>query len=302
MSTKPKILVVGSANMDMVIQSDHFPAPGETIIGGDFLLIPGGKGANQAVAAARLGGDVCFITKLGQDLFGNQNLLNYQQAGIDTKYIQQIPDVPSGVALITVDKKGENTIIVAPGANHQLLEADIQSNSSAFDWADMVLLQLEIPFATVNEVVKMCQKFQKRLILNPAPAAHLSDEILEGLFMISPNETEAEMLTGVKVMDEKSAQEAAAFFQLKGVQNVIITLGPAGAYVYSKAFQGILPTAQVLAKDTTAAGDTFNGALAVALAKDQSMVEAVQFALKAATLSVQRIGAQSSIPFSHELT
>lgn len=302
MSTKPKILVVGSANMDMVIQSDHFPAPGETIIGGDFLLIPGGKGANQAVAAARLGGDVCFITKLGQDLFGNQNLLNYQQVGIDTRFIQQIPDVPSGVALITVDKKGENTIIVAPGANHQLLEADIQSNSSAFEWADMVLLQLEIPSATVKEVVRMCQKFQKRLILNPAPAAHLSDEILEGLFMISPNETEAEMLTGVKVMDEKSAQEAAAYFELKGIQNVIITLGPAGAYVYTKAFQGILPTAQVVAKDTTAAGDTFNGALAVALAQERSMVEAVHYALKAATLSVQRIGAQSSIPFSHELT
>jgi ribokinase len=302
MSTKPKILVVGSANMDMVIQSNHFPAPGETIIGGDFLLIPGGKGANQAVAASRLGGDVSFISKLGQDLFGTQNLLNYQQAGIDTSYIRQIPDVPSGVALITVDKNGENTIIVAPGANHHLLEADIQANISAFVWADIVLLQLEIPYATVNEVVKICQKLQKRLILNPAPAAHLSDEILEGLFMISPNETEAELLTGVKVIDEKSAQEAAAYFELKGVQNVIITLGPAGAYVYTKAYQGILPTAQVVAKDTTAAGDTFNGALAVALAQDKSMVEAVQYALKAATLSVQRMGAQSSIPFSHELT
>ncbi|WP_291781463.1 ribokinase [Cecembia sp.] len=301
MSPKPKILVIGSANMDMVIQSDHFPAPGETIIGGDFSLIPGGKGANQAVAASRLGGEVCFISKLGQDIFGQQNLLNYQKEGVDTQYISQIPDVPSGVALINVDKSGENTIIVAPGANHQLLPKDLETNKAAFEKADMILLQLEIPLETVNEAVNLGRKMDIPIILNPAPAAQLPDELLSQLFLISPNETEAEFLTGIKVHDGASAKKAAEYFLKKGVQHVIITMGASGAYLHTNTFEGILPTEKVSAKDTTAAGDTFNGALAVALGEGKTIKEAVNFALRAATISVQKLGAQSSIPHLNEL-
>ncbi|MGY6741726.1 MAG: ribokinase [Cecembia sp.] len=301
MSHKPKILVIGSANMDMVIQSDHFPAPGETIIGGEFSLIPGGKGANQAVAAARLGGEVCFISKLGQDIFGQQNLFNYQNEGIDCQFIGQIPEIPSGVALITVDKHGENTIIVAPGANHQLLPDDLDKGRRAFEAADMILLQLEIPMETVLAAVNLGSALGKRIILNPAPAGPLSDELLSNLFLISPNETEAEFLTGVKVHDEASAKKAAQYFLQKGVQHVIITMGASGAYLHTNNFEGILPTDKVTAIDSTAAGDTFNGALAVALGEGKDLVYAVKFALKAATLSVQRMGAQTSIPHMHEI-
>jgi ribokinase len=301
MHNLPKILVIGSANMDMVIQSDHFPVPGETIMGGDFSLIPGGKGANQAVAAARLGGEVRFICKLGQDVFGQQNLLNYQNEGIDTQNIEQIPEIPSGVALITVDKSGENTIIVAPGANQHLLPGDLEANKAAFEQADMILLQLEIPLETVLTAFNLGTKMGKPIILNPAPAAQLPDELLSQLFLICPNEIEAEYLTGIKVYDAASANKAARHFIEKGVEHVIITLGASGAYVLSKAFEGMLPTEKVTAKDTTAAGDTFNGALAVSLAQGKDLVSSVKFALKAATLSVQRMGAQTSIPYHHEM-
>lgn len=302
MENSPQILVIGSANMDMVIQTSHFPSPGETIIGGDFSLIPGGKGANQAVAAARLGGKVCFITQLGTDLFGNNNLDNFKKEGIDTSHILQNPEQPSGVALITVNEEGENTIIVAPGANHQLKEEDILEAEEKFTATDILLVQLEIPLATVLASIKMAKKFDKKLILNPAPATDLGKEFYQGLYMITPNETEAELLSGIKIMDENSAKSAAAVLASKGVQHVVITLGASGAFVYSPDFTGILPTEKVKAVDTTAAGDTFNGALAVALAKGSGLKSAVEFALKAATLSVQRLGAQSSIPTLKELS
>ncbi|MFD2203813.1 ribokinase [Shivajiella indica] len=302
MDYKPKILVIGSANMDMVIQSDHFPSPGETIIGGKFSLIPGGKGANQAVAAARVGGEVSFISKLGKDLFGETNLENFKNEGIDTSLIKQIPDQPSGVALITVDSSGENTIIVAPGANSHISTVDIQAADSHFEHAAIILTQLEIPLPTVLSCIEKAKKKGKPLILNPAPATDLSEAFFEGLFMITPNETEAELLTGIQIRDDDSAESAAKALFGKGVQNVIITLGAGGAFVYTEGFKGRIPTKKVQAVDSTAAGDTFNGALAVALAKGESIEKAVQFALKAATLSVQRMGAQSSIPTLEELS
>lgn len=302
MQSKPKILVIGSANMDMVIQSDHFPVPGETIIGGDFSLIPGGKGANQAVAAARLGGDVCFITRLGEDVFGSQNLLNFQKEGIDTSYIHQIPDVPSGVALITVDKSGENTIIVAPGANAHLSQEDMKASEQRFEEAELILLQLEIPLETVIAAAALGNKMGKKVLLNPAPAQKLPDSLYENLQLLTPNETEAEFLTGIAIKDERSAEKASLYFLEKGVKGVIITLGAKGSYLYTEEFKGILPTSKVMAKDTTAAGDTFNGGLAVALGKGLPIKDAVKFAMKAATLSVQRMGAQTSIPFLHELS
>jgi ribokinase len=298
---KPKILVIGSANMDMVIKTDHFPVPGETIIGGDFSLIPGGKGANQAVAAARLGGDVCFITQLGKDLFGEQNLENYKKEGIDTSGITQNPNQPSGVALITVDKSGENTIIVAPGANHSLSVAEIAIASEPFQQADIVLVQLEVPFPVVKEACQKAYGLGKRVILNPAPAMDLPDSIFPLLYLICPNETEAEYLTGIKVIGEASAYQAASRLRNKGMQRVIITMGAVGAFLFTDSFQGIIPTTRVEVKDTTAAGDTFCGALAVALGNGKNIQEAVTFALKAATLSVQRLGAQTSIPYFEEI-
>jgi ribokinase len=302
MSQKPKILVIGSANMDMVIKADHFPVPGETIIGGEFSLIPGGKGANQAVAAARLGGQVTFLSKLGTDVFGDTNLKNFQNEGINTSLIGQCPDHPSGVALITVDKSGENTIIVAPGANSQITVENINKASSSFDQAELILAQLEIPLDAVLSSIKTAREKGKRLILNPAPASPLTKEFLEGLYMITPNETESKLLTGIAVTDGPSAEASAAIFVEKGVQNVIITMGASGAFVYTKEYKGMVPTEKVKAIDTTAAGDTFNGALAVALAQGNTMENAVKFALKAATLSVQRMGAQSSIPRLEELS
>jgi len=298
---KPKILVIGSANMDMVIGTDHFPVPGETIMGGQFSLIPGGKGANQAVAAARLGGDVCFITQLGKDVFGNQNLENYKKEGIDTTWIRQNPEQPSGVALITVDKSGENTIIVAPGANHTLSVEEISTASKAFQEADIVLVQLEVQYPVVEEVCKKAYGLGKRVILNPAPAMELPESLFPLLYLITPNETEAEYLTGIKVIGEASAYQAASRLRNKGVQRIIITMGAVGAFLFTDTFQGIIPTIKVEVKDTTAAGDTFCGALAVALGNGKSIQDAVDFALKAATLSVQRFGAQTSIPYLEEL-
>lgn len=297
MHKKPKILVIGSANMDMVIRTNHFPVPGETIIGGEFSLIPGGKGANQAVAAARLGGDVCFISQLGKDVFGNQNLENFKKEGIDTTLIRQNPDRPTGVALITVDKSGENAIIVAPGANHALSVAEIAAASNAFQQADIVLLQLEVQIPVVVEACQKAYGLGKRVILNPAPAMDLPESLFPLIYLITPNETEAEFLTGIKVIGEASAYQAASRLRNMGLPRIIITMGSGGAFLFTDSFQGIIPTSTVEAIDTTAAGDTFCGALAVALGNGVDIQDAVAFALKAATLSVQRFGAQSSIPF-----
>lgn len=302
MKDKPKILVIGSANMDMVIKTDHFPVPGETIIGGNFSLIPGGKGANQAVAAARLGGEVGFLAQLGEDVFGARNLENYRKEGINISLIKLNPNKPSGVALITVDKSGENTIIVAPGANETLSVDELYKAKDSFEAADMILIQLEIQLSVVFEACKMAFDLGKKIILNPAPAAILQPEIFPFLFLITPNETEAEQLTGVKVFDKHTAFEASEMLMAKGVENVIVTMGAAGAYVHTREFKGIIPTKKVIALDSTAAGDTFNGALAVALVKGGGMKEAVEFALKAATISVTKMGAQSSIPYLKDLS
>lgn len=301
MQAKPKILVIGSSNMDLVVKTSHFPKPGETIIGGSFSMIPGGKGANQAVAAARLGGEVALVAQIGNDPFGTANLHNYQNEGIDTAYVEQDSEAPSGIALITVDKSGENTIIVASGANARMNVDNLERASMLFEWADVVLLQLEIPMAVVTESAKMAKARGKTVILNPAPAQALPSELLENVDIITPNETEAEFLTGVSVSDVSSAALAAARFNASGIQQVIITLGENGAFLADGKTNAIIPTQSVKAVDTTAAGDTFNGALAVALGKGEAINNAMVFALKAATLSVQRLGAQSSIPYLSEL-
>lgn len=296
------ILVVGSSNTDMVIKTNHFPAPGETILGGQFLMNAGGKGANQAVAAARLGGKVTFVGKTGNDIFGRQAIQQLANEGINVEYMVTDLENPSGVALITVDHKGENSIVVAPGSNGTLNEADFDKAIVALDHAEYVLMQLEIPLSTVEHIAALAFDKQKKVILNPAPAAKLSDELLSKLYIITPNETEAELLTGIKVTDELSALKAATFLHEKGVEIIIITMGSAGAFILANGQSEIINTIKVEAVDTTAAGDTFNGALTVALSEGKTLKESILFANKAAAISVTRIGAQASVPFRNEIT
>ena len=297
-----KILIVGSSNTDMVIKTHNFPAPGETILGGRFLMNAGGKGANQAVAAARLGGMVTFVGKIGDDIFGKQAVQQLEDEGINVDFVAVDPENPSGVALITVDKKGENSIVVAPGSNGTLSSADFDKAIAELDDSEFVLMQLEIPIPTVEHIARMAAKKQKKVVLNPAPAAVLTDELLKNLYIITPNETEAELLTGIKVTDEQSALKAALVLNEKGVEVVIITMGSAGAFLLSNGKSEIISAPKVEAVDTTAAGDTFNGALVVALSEGKTIQESIAFANKAAAISVTRIGAQSSVPFRKEIS
>jgi ribokinase len=298
---KQKIVVVGSSNTDMVVKAHHFPQPGETILGGDFYVFQGGKGANQAVASARLGGDIVFICKVGNDAFGNSALQHYQQEGIDISAIAIADVAPTGVALITLNAEGENTIVVASGANALLSEDDIANAGFVFADAGYIITQLETPIRTIEYLATIAKVESKKLILNPAPAALIPEVILDGLFLITPNESETALLTGIHVKDESTAKAAVCVFKSKGVQNVIITLGSKGAYVACSDFEGLIPAYQVKAVDTTAAGDVFNGALVVALAEDKSWKEAVEFASKAAAIAVTKLGAQASAPYLNEI-
>lgn len=296
-----RILVIGSSNTDMVIKTEHLPLPGETILGGKFLMNPGGKGANQAVAASRLGSKVTFITKRGNDLFGNQAVGLLMREGIDTQYVVKDNDLPSGVALITVDGSGENSIVVAPGSNGNLLNDDIDVHVFDPKIFSILLLQLEIPIQTVEYCAEMATKSGIRVILNPAPACPLSADLLANVWLITPNETEAESLSGIKISDMESVEQAASALKAKGVKNVIITLGETGAYIKSDEFTGLVQGIKVEPLDTTAAGDVFNGALAVAISEGQSLKDAVVFANRAASISVTRMGAQASAPFRNEI-
>jgi len=296
-----KIIVVGSTNMDMVVKTTHIPVPGETVLGGSFFMNPGGKGANQAVAVARLGGDVTFVSKMGNDVFGKQSFQLLEEEGINTAYIVSDDELPSGVALITVDESGQNSIVVAQGANATLIPADIQEVLQEIETCTIVLLQLEIPMATVEFLVEYASAKQTTVILNPAPAAHLSDALLQHIDIITPNESEASILSGIPVTDMESAKQAALAIQKLGVKTVIITLGPKGALILDRSEFHVVPARVVETVDSTAAGDVFNGGLAVALAEGKSITEAVGFACEAAAFSVTRLGAQSSIPYRNEL-
>ena len=302
MTNPSSITVVGSANTDMVILADHFPSPGETILGGKFLMNPGGKGANQAVAAARLGGKVSFISRVGDDIFGQETFQNLQREGIDTRGLHKHPSLPSGVALITVDSQGENTIVVASGANMALSPEELAQHLSVIQSGEILLMQLEIPLESVLFAARAAFQSGRKVILNPAPAVTLPLEIYPYIYALTPNETETAQLTGIKVNDEKSAKKAAEKLVSLGVQHAVITLGAAGAYLYSKDVQRIIPAPKVTAIDSTAAGDTFNGGLAVALAEGMDWVAAVTFANRAAALSVTQMGAQASIPLRQAVT
>lgn len=301
MDQQKSICVIGSSNTDMVVKGEKLPIPGETVMGGDFLMNPGGKGANQAVAAARLGGQVQFVAKVGNDMFGRQAVQQFQRERINVNYVATDADHPSGVALINVDAKGENCIAVAPGSNAFLKAEEVEPALENLGTSAMVLMQLEIPLPTVDYAVKRSHEKGLRVVLNPAPAQALPDSLFSCLYLITPNETEAELLTGLRVIDEATAHEAACQLRQKGVANVIITLGSKGAYLLSEHFAGIVPAPPVTAMDTTAAGDCFNGALVVALAENKSLEEAVAFACKAASICVTRMGAQASMPLRKEV-
>jgi ribokinase len=298
---KNKIVVIGSSNTDMVLKTERFPKPGETILGGEFFLFQGGKGANQAVAAARLGGQVSFICKVGNDVFGNNAVKHYDHEGIDVSGVLMDSNAPTGVAVITVNKSGENSIIVASGANALLSVNDIKSSGNVLEAADWIVTQLETPLPVITYLSLYAKDNKKNLILNPAPALQLPNTVYQGLFLITPNENETELLTGINVIDEDSAKKAAVILKTRGVQNVIITLGSRGAYVDCADYVGIIESYKVTPVDTTAAGDVFNGALVVALAEKNSWRDAVQFACKAAAISVTKMGAQTSAPTRKEM-
>ncbi|MBW6501634.1 MAG: ribokinase [Bacteroidales bacterium] len=296
-----RILVIGSSNTDMVIKTRKIPEPGETILGGTFLMNPGGKGANQAVAAARLGCKVTFIGKRGNDLFGNQTIGLLMREDIDTRYIAKDPVLPSGVALITVDDEGENSIVVAPGSNGNLLPEDIPKRIFESGKFGILLLQLEIPIDTVEYCAIAATGKNMKVILNPAPARTLPETLLRNIWLATPNEIEAEALTGIIINESADAEKAASRLIEMGIKNVIITLGPEGAWLKTDSFSDLIPGVKVEAVDTTGAGDVFNGAVAVALAMGKDLREAVVFANKAAAISVTRLGAQASAPYLNEM-
>ena len=296
-----RIVVLGSTNTDMVISGKKIPVPGETISGGRFLMNPGGKGANQAVAVARLSakrGACTFIAKVGNDLFGRDSAVRMKRNGIDAKLIVDRKE-PSGTALILVDPKGQNVISVALGANGTLSPKDIAPYRKDIESAAALLMQLETPIATIVAAAKWAKAKGVPVILNPAPAAKLPSELYKCLEWITPNETEAELLTGVKVKDAASAQKAVDAFLRRGVKHVAITMGVKG--VYCGNCRKLHPAKKVKAVDCVAAGDTFNGAFVVALAEGKCCKDAISFAQKASAISVTRPGAQSSVPFRREI-
>jgi len=285
----------------MVIKADRLPVPGETVIGGTFFMNPGGKGANQAVAAARLGGKVTFISKTGNDVFGKQSIELYNNEGINTRYIFSDETGPSGIALITVDSHGENCIVVASGANALLSPDDIECARAEIETGDIVLMQLEIPIETVEYAAELVNKKNIKVILNPAPARALSDKLLKSTYIITSNESEAEILSGIKVSDWESAKKAAKVINSKGANIVVITLGAKGSLIFDNGEYHHVEACKVEAVDTTAAGDTFSGTLCVGLSEGKSIIDAVKLATNACAVTVTRMGAQSAIPYRKEL-
>ena len=285
----PRVLVVGSSNTDLVVAVAEIPNPGQTVLGGDVRVVAGGKGANQAVAAARLGAQVTFIARLGDDAYGHQSRLGFLAEGIDTAFVFESPGVPSGVALIAVAASGENSIVVAPGANSRLCEADVRAASAAFDEADVILISLEIPAGAVFAAIEEGHRRGKPVILNPAPARPIPPEYLAKVSVLTPNETEADLYGGV---DE---------LRRMGVKTIVTTLGARGSVIVTDAPPEFVPATPVQAVDTVAAGDCFTAALGVKLAEGATLSEAVWFATAAAALKVTRPGAQPGLPTRAEV-
>ena len=298
--SKSGVLVVGSANMDLVVTTERFPKPGETIFGKSFQMFPGGKGANQAVSSAKLGVKTIFIGKFGNDDFCKRLTESMADNGVQLQHILIDENETTGTALITVEKHGQNEIIVISGSNMKLTPDDIEKSKQVFKEVNVVLAQLEIPIETVIKTAQLSKANGAVFILNPAPAQQLPDELLQLCDYLIPNETELEILSGIKVTDESSARQAAEKLAAKGVSNIIVTMGEKGAlFVNGKA--QFYPAIKVEAVDTTAAGDAFCGALAYSLAKEISIDKAITLANKVASISVTRSGAQSSMPYCDEV-
>ncbi len=295
-----KICVIGSLNMDLVVNVDEMPKKGQTLIGSSFKEVPGGKGANQAVAIARLGGDIAMIGKVGNDGFGKTLVNQLKEDNVKTDYIHT-EDCASGVAMITVDKNAENAIVVAPGANFRVLEKDIDKCIDGIKESDIVVLQLETPVPTIKYALQKSKKLGKYTILNPAPAAKLDDEIIKNVDLLTPNETELEVLSGVKINSEEDIKKAADVMISKGVKQLIVTLGSKGSLYIDKDNTKFKKSYKVEAIDTTAAGDSYTGALAVAFSQDKDIDEAMDFASKVGALSVMKEGAQTSLPMINDV-
>jgi ribokinase len=296
-----RIVVVGSVNTDMVIKSDRIPVPGETVTGGKFVMAAGGKGANQAVAAARLGAEVTLVAKVGRDVFGEQAVQNFRHEGIATDHLVLDPEAATGVALILVDGRGENLISVAPGANFTLSPEDVAKAAETIRAADVLLLQLEVPLDTVRYAAKLAAEAGVLVILNPAPATALEDALLNQVAILTPNESEAQRLTGIEVVDERSARAAGEKLLARGVRDVVITMGAHGALWVGRSESHCFSAVPVEAIDTTAAGDAFNGGLACGLAAGQSLEAAIHQGCMVGSLATTRLGAQPSMPTTAEL-
>lgn len=296
-----KIIVIGSSNVDMVVRTSHLPAPGETILGGEFFMNQGGKGANQAVAIKRLGGNLIFMAKLGNYVLGRQSVGYFKKEGIDTRYIAFDEDSASGVALISVDDHAENSIVVASGANMLLNEQDVDKMLEEMCEGDILLMQLEIPLQTVEYAARKAFGKGVKVVLNPAPARSLPKELFRHLYMVTPNRIEAEMLTGIKIANDADVEKVAEEICAMGVKNVIITLGSKGCLIREEGVSYRIDAFKVEPVDTTAAGDTFNGALCVGLSEGMDLKQAAVMASKASSIAVTRMGAQSSIPYREEL-
>ncbi len=293
------ILVVGSLNTDIVVRAPHFPAPGETIQGEDVATMPGGKGANQAVAAARLGASVAMIGRVGADEFGKNLIQNLKQNGVDSTHVLRDDAAATGAAIIIVDSRGQNSIVLSPGANSKVAEGDVKA--AFFSDASLLLLQFEIPMEAVLHSARLAKKQGLRVLINPAPAQAVPDELFRNSDFFVPNETELSILTGKPVSGQASAETAARSLVKRGVQNVIVTLGENGALIANKDGAKHIPSFKVDTVDTTGAGDAFIGSLAVALLERKSLEDAVQYACACGALAVTKLGAQSSLPLPDEV-
>jgi ribokinase len=297
-----RITIVGSLNMDLVIRSPHIPQPGETIIGSDFQTIPGGKGANQAVAAARLGGQVNMVGRVGEDTFADALLDNLKSSGVDTGFVRRDSNSPTGVALIVVDDAGENVIVVASGANMQVTETDVAAAEQAISSSDVLLLQLEVPLRVVTRAAQIARANGVSVILNPAPARKLPSELLQLVDVLVPNESETELLTGIEISSQAEYANAARLLLRTGVNSLVITLGRRGSLLASSSNDlESIAAFKIKPVDTTAAGDAFLGGLAVTIGEGGSLQEAVRMGNAAGALAAMRFGAQTSLPSRSEV-